>query len=102
MTYRSGLSAGTAAFGFHVDVETRCALRRFERLTHDLLQRLAREVLVDRPFIDRNDALSERNADARDRALTTAGTLKIIDHDCSYASGCGCGWWAAYRVRRAR
>src|SRR6202522_2554875 len=76
VAHGAGLSGRSAAGAFHVDVEARAGFGDHERLPHDLLQDRAGEVIVDRLFVDRDDALTESHPHARDGAFTTAGAEK--------------------------
>src|SRR5665213_2173137 len=80
VTNGAGLAGHTAADRFDLDVDARTELGRFERLTDRRLQLRAREVVGHRLVVDRDDALAERQFDARDRALTTAGGLNEVAH----------------------
>ena len=93
------------------DVEARRALRCFERLAHDLQQLRAREVFVDGFAVDGDDALTERELNARDGALTAPGRLNDLDRfvqkssyassesGCGFCASCGCAS-PAYTFRR--
>src|SRR5947209_1887250 len=78
VTHGAGLAGDPAAFALHVDVEPRERLRHLERLADDHLQRRAREILVDRALVDRDDALAEREPHPRDTALAAAGAVKVV------------------------
>src|SRR4051794_7423151 len=69
----AGLAGDAAAVDPRDDVEAALELQRGERLVHDLLVQLVREVVVQGPAVDRPLAGAGDDAHAGDGLLATAG-----------------------------
>src|SRR5262249_52936907 len=71
-----------AAVDVDADVEAGERIGELERLAHDHAPGLAREKLVDRPAVDRDDASSRPEIYASYRALAAAGAVVLLRMRC--------------------
>src|SRR6266542_2079222 len=72
------------------DVELAQLVGQYERLTHDHLPRLAREILVRRTVVHDEIALAGLDEHARDGTLAPAGSVVVLPDHASTSSVLGC------------
>src|SRR5712691_3304432 len=72
------------------DVELAQLVGQYERLTHDHLPRLAREIFVSRTVVHDEIALAGLDEHARDGTLASAGSVVVLPDHALTSSTLGC------------